>query len=43
MKNQYREGNCLKKWGLGQFADLRRGAAWQERGGWAFFRGEGFG
>ena len=26
------KGDCLK-WGLGQFADLRGGGAWQERGG----------
>ena len=30
-KNQYRGGNCLKREGLGQFADLR-GGGWQERG-----------
>ena len=33
-KNRYRGGNCLKRGGLGQFADLRR--AWKERGGGVF-------
>ena len=31
MENQYRCGDCLKREGLGQFADLRW--AWQGRGG----------
>ena len=32
-------GGLSKKWGLGEFADLR-GGAWQERGGGVFERGE---
>ena len=31
MKNQYIPGDFLKRWGLGQFADLRR--AQQKTGG----------
>ena len=34
-KKQKKGENCLKRGGLGQFADLRR--AWQRRG--VFFRG----
>ena len=39
-KNKYIVENCLKKGGLGQFADLR--GAWQKRGGGGgvFLRGE---
>ena len=38
-KNQYRRGeDCLKRGGLGQFADLR-GGTWQEREGWCFWGG----
>ena len=38
MKNQYREGNCLKR-GLGQFADLGGGLGKKE--GLVFLRGWG--
>ena len=31
-KNQYREGNCLKRGGLGQFTDLREGGLARKRG-----------
>ena len=34
-KNKYRGRHCLKKGGLGQFADLK-GGTWQERGGRVF-------
>ena len=35
----YREGLPKKGGGLGQFADLRGGGAWQQRGGWCFLGG----
>ena len=35
MKNQYIGEDCLKR-GLGQFAHLRGGGGWQERGGGVF-------
>ena len=37
-ENQYNGGNCLKRGGLGQFADLRggEGGAWRKRGGDTF-------
>ena len=31
-KNQYRGGNCLKREGLGQFADLREGGVGKKEG-----------
>ena len=38
-KNQDRGGDCLKREGLGQFADLRRGLA--RKRGVVFLRGGG--
>ena len=32
-KSQFIGEDCLQTEGLGQFADLRGGGAWQERGG----------
>ena len=38
-KNRYRGGDCLKREGLGQFADLRGGLA--RKRGWCFWWGGG--